>query len=282
MSFRNLVCEHLAQYKVDDLKIQEDGLFPYHGRNIPKAHILPKAHYKLNVLERYRDRFFFSHYANLKFHQFFHHLNSSQALCINLFYPLIAESALGLFLEFLQIEPGIDLHAFFEKKSNLETAVRPTSFDFHIQHAMVNNIFVEVKYTESGFSRAKNDNEHSSKFRKTYLPLVKNSLFLTNTCQEEAFFLSHYQILRNFVHISETDYVVLLFPSANISVTKEASYSHNQLLTDAGRARLKIVFLDEFILFLEKQCANRPLNGYYQTFRTKYLPRENGYNKMLR
>ena len=276
MSFRNLVYEHLAQYKVNILGVQEDGLFHYRGRNIPKPHILPIAHRELNVLEKYRALFFSSNYANLKLHQFFHHLNSSQALCINLFYPLIAENALGLFLQFLRIEPGVDLRAIFEKKSDIEAAARRTSFDFHIKHATASNIFVEVKYTEHGFGQAKNDDKHRTKFRKTYLPLVEKSSFITHRCHEEAFFLSHYQVLRNLVHISDTAHVVLLFPSANAAVAEEAVYARDQLLTDAGRAKLKIVFLDELISFLESQCVGGPLDSYYQTIRTKYLPRRKG------
>lgn len=278
MNFRNLACEHLSQYKVDVLGVREDGLFHYRGRGIPKTHILPIGHRNKNVLERYRDQFFSSDYTQIKLHRYFHHLNSSQALCINLFYPLIAENALGLFLQFLGIAPGtgpqVDLHALFEKESNIEVASRRTSFDFYVQRAAASNIFVEVKYTEDGFGKAKNDEEHRDKFRKTYLPLlVEKSLFLEPECQEEVLFLSHYQILRNLVHISDTDHVVLLFPSANTVVAEEALYARDQFLTDAGRDRLRIVFLEEFVSFLEDQCMGYPLDGYYQAFRAKYLPR---------
>jgi hypothetical protein len=89
MSFRNMACEHLAQYKVHALGMQEDGLFHHRGRGIPKAHILPIVHRDRNILESYRVRFWSSTYSQVRLHRFFHHLNSSQALCINLFYPLI-------------------------------------------------------------------------------------------------------------------------------------------------------------------------------------------------
>lgn len=271
MNFRDLACKHLSQYKVDVLGVQEDGIFPYRGQDVPKSHILPIAHQKENVLGKYRAQFWRGR-SDLKLHQFFHHLNSSQALCINLFYPLIAENALDLFLRFLGIEPGVGLCALFEKESEKEVAIRRTSFDFYVQFAMASKIFVEVKYTEHGFSQAKNDDEHRTKFRKTYLPLVEKSLFLVRECQEEKFFLRHYQILRNLVHISDTDHVVLLFPSANTVVAKEAAYARDKLLTGAGRDRLRIVFLEEFVSFLEDQSMGSSLDGYYQDFRTKYLP----------
>ncbi len=276
MNFRDLACKHLSQYKRDVLGVQEDGIFPYRGQNHPKSHILPREpidHQKKNVLERYRAQFWEeSDFAKIKLHRFFHHLNSSQALCINLFYPLIYEKKLDFFLRILGIAPELDLGALFEKKSDIEKAARRTSFDFYVQLSSARSIFVEVKYTEPGFGQAKNDDEHRAKFRNTYLPLVEKSLFLVDKCQEEEFFLRHYQILRNLVHISDIDRVVLLFPSANTAVKKEADDAKKQLLTDAGRAMLRIVFLEEFVSFLEGQCMGSSLDGYYQDFRTKYLP----------
>ncbi len=276
MNFRNLACDHLAQYKINVLGLQEDGKFRYQGQDIAKAHILPlvdsKSH-ELNILAEYRNQFFASDYANIKRHQFFHHLNSSQALCINLFYPLMAENVLTLFLKYLDVEPATDINAIFEKESDLENAARRTSFDFYVQHADVRKIYVEVKYTEDGFARAKKDAEHREKFQKTYLPLVTASPFLSSACRDEDFFLNNYQVLRNLVHISDTSHVVLLFPSTNTVVAREALAAKDNLLTDAGRARLRIVLLDEFVSFLETACVSSSLDGYYKAFRTKYLPK---------
>jgi len=272
MGFRDLVCKHLAQYKANVIGIKENGTFPYRGKDISKPHILPKIHSNLNVLEQYRDQFFKSeYYSKEKIHRFFHHLNSSQALCFNLFYPLIAENACGLFLQFLEVEPKDNLIARFEEESHIEIAARRTSFDFYIQVALANKIFVEVKYTERGFGRAKNDNEHTNKFDQTYLPLVNKSSFLVSRCQDKKFFLEHYQILRNLIHISNTDYVVFLFPSANSVVYEEARDARDNILTDAGKAKFKIVLLDEFVLFLENKCIGTPSEAYYKSFRKKYL-----------
>jgi len=272
MSFRNRTCAHLAQYKTNVLGVKDHGLFRYRGRDVAKTHILPIASHRLNVIEAYRAQFFSSAYSNIKLHKFFHHLNSSQALCINLFYPLIAEHQLRLFLQFLGISPGAEQSALFEKESDIEMALRRTSFDFYVQVAAIKSVFVEVKYTEYGFGQAKNDDEHRTKFHKTYLPLVESSPFLESVCREEAFFLDHYQVLRNLVHISDTSNVALLFPSANTTVAKEAMYARDHLLTDSGRARLTIVLLHEFVSFLEDRCVGSRLDGYYQAFRAKYLP----------
>ena len=113
---------------------------------------------------------------------------------------------------------------------------------------------------------------HLQKFIDTYEPLLKRSQFLAPRCQDPIFFLNHYQILRNLVHISDSSYVVLPFPSANTNVAKEAAFERDQLLTPAGKARLRMVFLEEFVSFLEKKCVDGLLSGYFELFRTKYLP----------
>lgn len=272
MNFNDSVCEHLAKYKVETLGIKEDGIFVYRGKDVAKAHILPIRNRALNLLPEYREHFFASEYSNIKFHRFFHHLNSSQAMCINLFYPLIAEGVLDLVARFLGIESAPDLRPCFEKESEMEQAVRRTNFDFHLRCSTINDIFFEVKYAENGFGRVAADAEHKDKFRKTYRPLVDQSKFLHEECQKESLFLDHYQILRNLVHLTSTSYAVLLFPSANSAVKQEALEAYDKFLTDDGRARVKVVFLEEMVSFLETKCLIKPLVNYYAMFRMKYLP----------
>ena len=272
ISFRDITCAHLAAYKVSVLNVSEDGLFHYRGRDIPMPHILPLAHRDLNIIASYRDKFWSSDHSKVKLHRYFHHLNSSQALCINLFYPLIAENALGIIMQYLGIASGNTMQAQFEAESDIEIAARRTSFDFFAKPNESTDVFVEVKYTEDGFGRAENDYEHQAKFQKTYLPLVKGSRFLTEECQDQKFFLEHYQILRNLIHINESSYVVLLFPSANGVVAQEAAFAREKLLNDAGRPKLKIVFLEELVSFLEARVIGGSLEDYYRAFRTKYLP----------
>jgi hypothetical protein len=173
----------------------------------------------------------------------------------------------------LGVEDGAKLSSEFEWKSELEIAESRTSFDYHIQSDSGWQVFVEVKYTEEGFGKAKLDDEHKKKFVATYSPLLRlKSKFFEPICDEVIFFLSHYQILRNLVHISDTDIVVLLFPKANRLVAEQAEYARSELLNDEGRARLKIVFLEEFVAYLEDHCKGGRLDGYYQDFRAKYLP----------
>lgn len=58
MSFRDAACEYLAKYKVDQLGVEEKGIFPFRGKNISMAHILPIRHSQLNILEVPKPIFF--------------------------------------------------------------------------------------------------------------------------------------------------------------------------------------------------------------------------------
>ncbi|GAI49533.1 unnamed protein product, partial [marine sediment metagenome] len=76
--------------------------------------------------------------SKISFHKYFHHLNSSQALCINLFFPLIVEEKLDVILELLEIPKNTITNACFEKESDIEIVAgtdRKTNFDFYLQLA---------------------------------------------------------------------------------------------------------------------------------------------------
>ncbi len=272
-NFQKAVCRHLSDYRdrIGELRVLEEGKFKHRGRSIPMAHIVPKEYWSLNILEQYRKVFFASKYSKIHYHRYFHHLNSSQAMSINLFYPLMSAKNMDVLIRFLQI-PAIDgPEGCFELESKLERAGRKTNFDFHLSGSGVKEVFFEVKYTEREFGKAKNDEDHLRKFQETYLPLLGECDFLDTRCREEKVFLEHYQILRNLVHLNPNSWVVFLFPSANTIIKQEAQDACRQFLTEAGRARVRIAYLEDQISYLEANCS-ATLAKYYGEFRVKYLP----------
>lgn len=204
MTFRDKACAHLAGYRKSHLGIEEEGVFFHRGLEHRKGHILPKGSERQNLLEPYGASFFLSEHRTTKLHQFFHHLNSSQGLCFNLFFPLLVEGEMALLIRSLGSTIHPPVKATFEAESELEVALRRTSFDFYIRDLESREVFVEVKYTEDDFGGAKDDQEHRNKFRDTYAPLLKKTEYLTDECKDPAFFLKNYQILRNLV-ISRPD-----------------------------------------------------------------------------
>ena len=93
MTYQYALKKRLANYKISNLGIEEDGTW----RNRPYPHILPQEHYKLNILGTIREQFW-NYYEsnksglNSKKHINFHHLNSSQAMCFNLFFPFVMDN----------------------------------------------------------------------------------------------------------------------------------------------------------------------------------------------
>lgn len=270
MNFRDKACAHLSDYRERILNLPA-GTFSYRDRIIPKGHILTREYSRYNILETYRDRFFASEENKaIKLHQYFHHLNSSQALCINLFFPLIAEGQYDTLVKALGVPINPSFEPIFESPSPVEVAKRRTSFDFHLR-AKKEDVFVEVKYTEEGFGAAVDDDEHRQKFLETYANLLEASPFLTPCCRDCSFFLENYQILRNLVHITEKSWVVFLFPKANHVVAKQAARARELLLTEQGKSRYHILYLEDIVSNLIKLCDQHSLRNYYVNLREKYL-----------
>jgi len=184
--FQTKVKEHLGEYKRSILNISEDGIYNYKNKEIRYEYILHKDKYKLNIIEKYRSSFFHSdYYKRITLHKYFHHLNSSQAMCINFFYPLIEENLLKSILNIMGIEGEINYNhndICFEKVSKIETNVgRKINFDFYMKLDSGIKIYFEIKYTENGFGKIKKDKEHKvykdhkKKFYDIYMPLIKNN-----------------------------------------------------------------------------------------------------------
>src|SRR5437764_1473263 len=102
MTYQDSLKAHLVKYKHNALGIKACGTWrAKDGVEREYPHILPHQDLKKNVLAPYRDEFwsdFDSRKVNdhggqaIKLHEGFSHLNSSQAMCFNLFYPLIKDS----------------------------------------------------------------------------------------------------------------------------------------------------------------------------------------------
>ncbi|MEW9096003.1 MAG: hypothetical protein AB2417_13060 [Clostridiaceae bacterium] len=274
--FQTRVKEHMGEYKINKLKTKEDGKFIYQGKEILYKHILPEDKKELNIIENYRADFYKSDYSKIKFHKYFHHLNSSQAMCINFFYPLIKEKYIGLILDIIGVEKDSNYEIqdiSFEKESELEEGQgRKTNFDFYIKLKSGIKIYFEVKYTENEFGKAQNDEVHKDKFREVYNPLLYNNEAIKGIFKTEEYFLNNYQIMRNIVYISEDSYVVFLYPKENYSVRKQALKAREYILERK--------FTDHFILYTWEDIAQEiiqrlppgELKDYYnKEFTYKYI-----------
>lgn len=272
MKFQEHIKQKLGIYREKNLGISEAGIFRYRGKNLSKEHILPLEFTKFNIIENYREEFYSSTKAQINFHKYFYHLNSSQALCINLFFPLIFENKLNLLLELLGIPISEPIESCFEKESQIEIGNgRKTNFDFFIQLPEGTKIYFEIKYTEEEFGKTKDDNEHKDKFKETYQPLLKNNAFIKKEYHEMSSFFDKYQIMRNLCHIDEHSYVIFVYPIENTKVHNQALFAQNELLTDKGKKNFQIMPIQTIVNNILKNESAEKIQNHYGNFNEKYL-----------
>jgi len=274
--FQTKIKEHLGVYKRNTLKIQEDGIFNYKGEELFYEHILPGNKKELNIIEKYRTDFFQSDYRNINFHKYFHHLNSSQAMCINFFYPLLKENLLESILSVMEIKGEINYNSkdiCFEKESELEVnAGRTTNFDFYIKLNSGTKIYFEIKYTENEFGKAKPDEEHKNKFNDIYMPLIKDNPAIKESFKTEDMFLNNYQIMRNIAHVSEDSYVIFIYPKGNKGIREAALAAREEIIERGWGAHFILFTWEDLIKEVKYSLNSKELMDYYnKEFSYKYL-----------
>jgi hypothetical protein len=205
----------------------------------------------------------------VKLHTDFHHLNSSQGLCFNLFFPFLnSEGYLQILLDALGVDGNPGSGAEFEYAPD---PLEQTSIDFSLPLRSGARVLIEVKYTETSFGSAKKDAEHLDKFALTYRPRF-DGRFLPEYEQID-FFLKHYQVLRNIWHIrdAEGDIVVFLLPRSNEALLRRVSVIEG-CTQGRFRDRVRIVYLEDLLETLEKRSIEHPaLCATLTEFREKYL-----------
>jgi hypothetical protein len=271
--FRKRAIQWLCNYKRDVLRIEKDGAWLRNGR--PYCHILPKEEYQLNILPSIRDEFwkwFIS--QDIQLHSDFHHLNSSQALCFNLFFPLIMAEGreLPALLAALTIADAPDGLPSFEFQPDINEG---TCIDFSLPLRSKARVNFEIKYTESEFGSAKTDRVHLEKYENTYKQRL-NGRFEEWFCNASQF-LKYYQIARNVWHLNEQngDIAVFVFPKAN-GFLKEKEGIIKSCAVEPFRSRIKIWYLEDVINGLEAEFRNKGVaeRQYLSEFRMKYLPKD--------
>lgn len=263
--------QHLATYKRAVLGVAEDGVWVKNGQ--PYAHILPAQRRYENLLATYRADL--QHYLTahaVKLHSDFHHLNSSQAMCFNLFFPLLAEEGGSRILtEVLGLqcaEPMRD-KAGFERVPDPEER---TNFDLVLPKANGGMAYFELKLSENGFGTAEPDKEHRDRLASVYRPRL-DSMVQAALLEPPAFF-ARYQLCRNLAHVTQpTDQLFLVYPGANAILTREITDFLGFVNADR-RAQVVPVLLEDLIAAITRAVTRGPerLREHYAAFTAKYLP----------
>lgn len=269
---QNQIKDHLADYALSDIELKDfiGGTW----RNKSYSHILNEiATVQYNMLPHYRKSLI-QHVLDkengIKLHTDAHHLNSSQIMCMNFFFPLMQEKKLGYVLDLLDTkEEWREPEGQFEKISDIDGGQRgATYFDFFIAASNEKKAYFEIKYTENDFGTAKDDKSHNDKWNTIYRELVETSPVLKQGIIDKDYFFKNYQLLRNMVHVRnlQNDYVVFLVPEETLY--KKAKQVIIKVVKPDALKHVRVIGWNEAF----DAVKNDPqLADYYAEFYKKYL-----------
>lgn len=192
-----------------------------------------------------------------RLHYLANHLTSSQILCYNFFRLFLPEEictgrqirvtpALRQWLAAALpegVRPVAD-NAVCEFEYVFD-AKEGTSFDFCITDGTTTILF-EIKYTENGFGKERDDKGHNAKFDRLYSVLLKSQRTLRSDIGKDVF-LKYYQLSRNAIHTNDDTWLVVMFPAANEACRKQFEKFCKECVSEhAGNRILCLTWEDAF------------------------------------
>jgi hypothetical protein len=272
LSYPDDLKKHLADFKRRNLGISAPGVFRYRGRDVRYHHILPLANSSANLLEEAApaaSAFLAAHPQ--KRHQYFHHLNSSQAFAFNLFFPYFSgepESASAL----LRALGQDGILAEWEPEA---VPVPDEETNIDVLWATTDGVrtFCEVKLSETDFGKALDDDRHRAKLVNIYSGVLAGHLEAARL--ERLAFFDAYQFNRNVWHMVRTDRsrLIFLLPRGNAGLWGLLQHLLSGVVYST-RERISVVAIEDVIakLATDNQCPER-LRGYARKLKQKYLIR---------
>ena len=273
MNYQERLRSHLVKYKFRVLGVLANGAWkgPRTGAVAEQPHVLPAEHARLNILAAYRSRFWsdFDRGEGRALHRDFAHLNSSQAMCFNLFYPLVADRAWAatFFQGVLGIKDAPRALAF-------EYVVDPeenTHFDFFAQLDSGAKIYFETRLAELGFGTVDLPPREREKLLARYAPRL-SGLVDARWLEPDAFF-RRYQLLRNLAYLDQPGSLLyLVVPRANASL-QQALQILPEITAGALQDRVRVLHLEDALERVKPLLRGRDdaLKSHYREFRDKYL-----------
>tara|TARA_R110001583_G_C5530341_1_gene398460 strand:+ start:66 stop:875 length:810 start_codon:yes stop_codon:yes gene_type:complete len=269
MNYTEKIKNHLSKYKEIHFPKLENGIWKNNKK--PYSHILPEINKFDNLLEPYKTELenYISNFK-IKPHSDFHHLNSSQAMCLNFFFPLFKENKLELVTEFLGFKnEKVNYESVRFEKDGLEFELgsrKPTSFDFFFNTVSNKKFYFEIKYTEDKFGNGSlnidNFNKYYSKSLKTIKTNFKNAVS----------FYENYQILRNIIHIDDNSFVIFVYPKENENIRKGTEKVKKEFLNPKYHNNFYNVHWVNLYNSIIRKNDNGTLKKYFNEFEKKYLP----------
>lgn len=276
MRYQDEIKTHLIAYKALKFKEVPHGLWRNNPDKVLQYAFISKYDNN-NLIETFQKEYL--NYekgleAKIKRHMYFHHMNSSQAMCINFFYPLYKEGCLELITESLGFkdERIKSTSVRFEEPSKIDSikGFRPTNFDFYFETETGKKFFFEIKYTENEFGKAKDDCDHNKKFKNVY---STGNIFnpIQDEYREKELFFKNYQIIRNLIHVAADSFVVFLYPEGNSKIKQQALNAKNQILKKPYNEHLITIEWEELFKDVNDKVKSPDLQNQMKEFGKKYF-----------
>jgi hypothetical protein len=250
------IYQHLTEYKRNVLGITENGIWKKNKEKYP--HILPEEHKERNLIQStyYEGLLKLTVDSSIKLHPDFHHLNSSQALCFNLFVPMKEKKIFQPLFDLLSIKDEVE----FTRFEYISDPEENTNFDYFIEGENT-KYFFEIKYTEAKFGSAANDDRHQKKYNNIY----KERLEKITSISMETFFRD-YQLWRNLIY-SDQGIVVFVIPKFREDLLEKINDAKSKMKNDNNVKILRI----ENICKKYQQVEIEEITSHYSEFYKKYF-----------
>jgi hypothetical protein len=264
-----------VKYKFRILGVLTSGALkgPRTGTLAERPHVLPAGKERLNILAPYRDRFWaeFDRGEGRALARDFAHLNASQAMGFNLFYPLVADAswANAVVQEVLGLKEALVRGAGFEYVTDPHEG---SHFDFFAELASGARLYFEPRLAEIGFRTLDVPPRERDRLLQRYVPRLAG-LVEPEWLQPEEFF-RRYELLRALSCLQRPDHqLYLVLPRANQSLARALAILP-QIATHAAAERVHMLYLEDAVDGLRALVRGRDelLRMHYREFREKYIP----------
>ena len=266
--------EQLSSYRENILGVREKGTFTHLGKQLSYGHILPTGHKWMNILEPFQPEVrAYIEASGVELHRYFHHLNSSQAFALNLFYPFFKRRQSAVLLKALGLHGTAKQWGFEHIPDTLEGTNVDVYWRTKENTGQIVTTWCEVKLTERKFGTAKADEDHLTKLRKIYRPRFEETGCARELLDAGVFF-EHYQLLRNIWLAAEapTSRVLLLLPWENPALWTQIA-AVRRLLSPVLNERVLIASIEEVLIALSHAGSPDWIPRYIRQLQEKYLVR---------
>lgn len=232
-------------------------------------HVLPKKDADKNIVDKGYQKGILELMKcdQVKRHDGFANLNSSQAMALNLFGPLRIENILLRVIPFIKNQANGELFiSQFEKKEKDSSEI-----DFYMEWGN-KKVYFEVKYTEDTIATKSQSRHNDERWDFYYEESMKMILNEGLKLHAKDIFFNQYQLWRKIRMVSDSNSLVcFVFPRLRGDLVAEVEAAKQHLLPGFAD-RVKILYIEDVCdTILSVYLDSCKLKDHYTEFQEKYI-----------